>query len=284
MTVTVVAGLILSPSVSLLAAHLPHRTGVQADRLEQADARFRRHLLQGGWRSTRGGSMGDEMAARIDSIRVEFVAASRPFQIHLAGGIVTGQPARLAQLRATARVLAQELGRYPPSFLPAVRLRRVMLCTDLREGSVRIPSLPNYERSLLLDVDSPPSFVRRLVHHEIFHFADFADDGQLQRDPQWEALNGPRFSYGSGGRFMRSPGSALLTDALPGFLTRYSTSALEEDKAEVFAFSMTAPAAVARVAARDSVVRAKVHAVRAQVARLDPAMGAEFWDRIAGSP
>jgi len=280
MTITVVAALTLSPSLSLLAARTPHQAGVREDLLEQADARVRSHLLQRGWRPVSGAGLA-EAAAPLEPLGIELLTATRPFQIHLAGGVVTGDAAAPAQAEDTARVLAAELVRYPPSFLAAVRLRRVMICTELHEDSVRIPSLPNYERSLLLDAGSPSGFIRRLVHHEVFHFADFADDHQLKRDPEWEKLNEPFFSYGEGGRFMRRPGSALLNDALPGFLSQYSTAALEEDKAEVFAFSLSAPAEVARIAARDPIVRAKVRAVRAQVARLDPAMGRAFWANVA---
>src|SRR5690606_19670716 len=130
-------------------------------------------------------------------------------------------------------------------------LQRIVLCEDLREDVRAIPSLPNYRHTLLLDVGAPPGFLRRLIHHESFHFVDLADDGTVQRDPTWEALNPPGFVYGHGGRSMRDPAASEPDPALTGFVTRYAQAALEEDKAEVFAFMMTAPAALRRRAARD---------------------------------
>ena len=106
----------------------------------------------------------------------------------------------------------------------------------------------------------------------MFHFVDFVDDGLLSGDEAWERLNRPGFVYGGGGRFMRDPGSARFTDALPGFVSRYAMSAVEEDKAEVFSFLMTAPRKAECVARGDTTLDAKLAAVRRQIARVCPAM------------
>ena len=71
---------------------------------------------------------------------------------------------------------------------------------------------------------------------------------------------------------MRQPGSARLSTETPGFLSRYSTSAVEEDKAEVFAFLVTAPEQVRSIMDRDVVVRAKVAAIARQVGKVCPEM------------
>ncbi|UCH35073.1 MAG: hypothetical protein JSV65_01605 [Armatimonadota bacterium] len=244
-----------------------------------AEARARGEMLDQGWQPLPGQAVPLAMA-RLRHSEVELLSASRPFSLYLASGVITGEAPPAAKVKEVAGLLARELGRYPPSFLVASRFKRVLMCTHLREGDVPIPSLPNYERSLLLDVSAPPAFLRRLVHHEVFHFADYADDHQLQRDPEWEKLNDHYFTYGVGGRFMREPGSARLNESLPGFLSHYATAALEEDKAEVFAFVMSAPVAVRRVAARDRIVRAKVAAMKKQVSRLAPEMGAAFWASV----
>ena len=64
---------------------------------------------------------------------------------------------------------------------------------------------------------------------------------------------------------------------MPGFLSRYATSAPEEDQAEVFAFLMSAPEAVARVGARDAIVRAKVERIETRVRVWVPDLPGEFW-------
>jgi hypothetical protein len=152
--------------------------------------------------------------------------------------------------------------------------------TSLHEGKLAIPSLPNYHGALVLDVDADAPFLRRLVHHEVFHFADYADDDQLSRDPAWAALNDRYFVYGSGGRFLRDPGAGCFTDKYPGFVSEYATSALEEDKAEIFAMRMVAPRELDAFASADPIVRAKSRAIEAQLQKLSPALDDSFFRDI----
>jgi len=63
---------------------------------------------------------------------------------------------------------------------------------------------------------------------------------------------------------MRDSDAAKRGAAHRGFISAYATSALEEDKAEVFSFLMTEPAAVADMAKRDPVLKLKVLAVQKQ--------------------
>ena len=65
-----------------------------------------------------------------------------------------------------------------------------------------------------------------------------------------------------------------------GFLEPYSTSGLEEDKAEVFANMMVAPDYVKQRAASDPVIRAKVARMKELLADFCPNMNKEFWERV----
>jgi hypothetical protein len=215
-----------------------------------------------------------ELAA---SHHVDLLHATRPFSLDGGHGRLTGESASASALDLAAVAIKAELSRYPRAFLAASRLRRVLVCHRLRENDQSIPSLPNFHGTLLLDADVRPHELARLLHHELFHFADYADDDQVTRDPAWEKLNDPWFVYGSGGRYMREPGSARLTNSRPGFLTRYATSALEEDKAEVFALLMVAPREVATIAQHDAIVRNKIEAVKRQLVNLSPLLNEHFW-------
>jgi len=131
---------------------------------------------------------------------VPLLAATKPFTLALANGPVHGASAD-RDVAARARAIAtRELGRYPAAFLRRVRLAGVVLTADLTEGETSIPSLPNVGGLLLLDVGSVERDLVHCLHHEIFHFFDLADDGQVAPDRTWEALNAPGFAYGSGGR------------------------------------------------------------------------------------
>lgn len=196
---------------------------------------------------------------------VNLVEATRAFRVGLSRGPVEGGPAPAdAPARAVVR---RELARYPESFLRRVHLSGVVFVADLREDGEPIPSLPNVGGLLLLDTGGVESDLVRTIHHEIFHFADLADDGVLSPDPAWERLNPQFFAYGTGGRTSRDPSGART----PGFVSAYAASGLEEDKAETFAFALARPAALRAILADgDEVLAAKVAEVGRRVARLDP--------------
>ena len=188
---------------------------------------------------------------------VALLEATRGFEIALGNGPLRGRAPEAAGARRAAQVLARELARYGRPFLRRVHLAGVVLSSGLTEGETPIPSLPNVGGLLLLDVDASERDLVRTLHHEVFHFFDLADDGRLAPDPAWAALTPGSFSYGAGGRSLREPWAARPSDDLPGFVSAYATSAVEEDKAETFAFAVArAPDLRARLA-RDGALAAK---------------------------
>jgi hypothetical protein len=273
MTLTVAIALLVTPSVGLLAAELRDPAAEQARLAREADEALRGDLFEHGiapFASTRAATRA------LAALGVEVVLPERSFQFESGDHTLTGDLVTAAAAEYALDTLAVELARYPASFLNRARLHRVLLCANLHEGSEAIPSLPNFHGTLLVDVDADAPFLRRLVHHEVFHFADYADDDQLSRDPAWLALNDHYFVYGDGGRFVRDPGAGRFSAEIPGFVSRYATSALEEDKAETFAMRMVAPREFAALLAEDPILRAKSAAIEAQLRRLSPALNAQW--------
>jgi hypothetical protein len=279
MAITVGLSVLTTASIGYLGERLYDPREARAALLEESDASARDEMLAMGWEPLSADVAADAAEHLRAQKGVELLAAARPFSLPLGNGPVAGVPPDAASLPAVARLLADELGRYPRQLLGASRFRRVLLCSELSEDGRAIPSLPNYERTLLLGVDAPPDFLRRLIHHELYHFADYADDDQVERDPEWEKLNGKYFVYGSGGRFQRDPESSLPSPDRPGFVTPYAASALPEDKAETFAFMMVSPGAIAERTRSDPVLRSKTFAVKRQLERLCPEMNRDFWRR-----
>jgi hypothetical protein len=248
--------------MTLLAATLTAGTGLLAEALgegpraqareDSADDAARERMLALGWHPLAGSS-------RVRG--VELLTARSGFELPLGHGMVTGASATPEQVAFASRIVREELARLPAALLAAAELRRVVLCGSLREDRRPIPSLPNYNRTLLLDADAEETYLRRLVHHEIFHFIDLADDGSVLRDPAWTALNPAGFRYGQGGRAMRGP-EASVDPPPPGFVSGYAMASLEEDKAEVFAEMMTGAARLRERAARDSVLHGKIARIR----------------------
>jgi len=279
MGITVLGALLVTGLVGGLGDRFYDPREARASMLEDIDQSVRGELLQQGFRPLEPDLAGAAVRRLADATRVELLASSSLFDLPLANGPVTGEPPTEPELSTAVAVVAEELARYPREFIERSGLRRVLLCRALAEGGRAIPSLPNFQRSLLLDVEATPEFLRRLIHHEVFHFADFADDEQVQDDPEWERENGAFFVYGPGGRYVRSPSAGATSGAPPGFVTPYATSALEEDKAETFAFMMVAPGAIGERARTDRVLQAKTQAVARQVLALSPAMDDGFWQR-----
>lgn len=202
------------------------------------------------------------------TVRVNGVAvleATRDFRMALPNGEVKGAQPDKVRAAAAGNILKRELARYPNDFFSKVKLAGVVLAGDLLEGDTPIPSLPNVARLLLLDVDAAEIDLVRAIHHEIWHFADLADDGVLSPDPTWRALNPPGTFYGSGGRSIRGSWAAKPATDLPGFVSAYATAGDEEDKAETFAF-----VAARRKLPEDPVVRAKIDLLRVRLAAFDP--------------
>ena len=201
---------------------------------------------------------------------VPLLESTKPFRIALANGPVHGVPPARERFGVASAIITRELGRYPAAFLRKVRLAGVVLTEDLAENETPIPSLPNVGGLLLIDGSSVEGDLVRSLHHEVFHFFDFVDDGRVSPDPGWDAMNPEGFAYGSGGRTLRGAWAGRPSDDLPGFVSAYATSGTEEDKADTFAFAVArAPLVKARIAS-DAVLRAKIGELGRRLAALDP--------------
>jgi len=277
MTLTVALSLLVTPSVGLLAAELRDPAAERARLAEEAELVLRADLIDHGLVPAEG---NDAQLARLAQLGIEVFTPEHAFRLESGSALLKGDPVSTQDRDRVLATLAAELARYPAEFLARARLRRLVLCANFLEDREPIPSLPNYHGSLLVDVDADALYLGRLVHHEVFHFADYADDDQLSHDPAWLMLNDRYFVYGSGGRFAREPGSGRFSAEIPGFVSRYATSALEEDKAETFAMRMTAPRDFAALIATDPILRAKSAALEAQLRKLSPAMDERFFATI----
>jgi hypothetical protein len=265
MLLMVVFAVAITAGIGFLAERMYDAREARAAEREEIDRRVREEMLELGWQPV--SVVGENPSG------LEFLAATRPFSLELGNGPVAAQVADESRRDIALAIVNEELGRYPRGFLEKSRFRRVLLCANLNEAAREIPSLPNFQQTLLLDVNATPDFLRRVVHHEVFHFADYADDDQVKSDPEWTKENGNYFVYGSGGRYLRNPAVSSPNGAPPGFVTRYATSALEEDKAETFAFLMVAPGMLAERTKSDPVLARKVARVKSQLAPLGYVVG-----------
>ena len=201
MAVTAAVALLGTPTLGFLAERLHDERAVAAARMEDADQALREQMLEEGFQPL---AALESAVALSSALGVELLAAERAFRLELMTGALSGSPPDSKAVRGVSELVRGELSRYPRAFFRASRLRRVILCADLHEGNLAIPSLPNYHATLLLDVGSSPEFLKRLLHHELFHFADYADDDQLQHDPHGSGSTSAFSSTGPAGDFCAS--------------------------------------------------------------------------------
>lgn len=275
MVVTGAIALLVTGIAGLATEMLGHREAIAEERSRSRDQEVRAELVALGFRPPASSALRELSARLVESHGVEILHADTELEITLDHGVITAGPAEEGALAVATVLVVDELTRLPRELLRKSGLARVMLVTNLTEERRAIPSLPNYNRSLILDVDASTVFLRRLLHHEVFHFIDLADDGEVLRDPAWERLNPPGFRYGAGGRAMREPSASALSREYLGFATRYATSAIEEDKAELFSFLVTEPAALRAMAHEDPYLAAKIARLEESLAKLVPGLDIE---------
>jgi hypothetical protein len=175
-------------------------------------------------------------------------------------------------------LLMGELKHYSHASMSAFHLRTVVVCGELTSGGTSFNAMADWDRHVLylaaMDPRENSHYAQVVVHHELFHLLDQAMTGNLAYDPVWTALNSRGFVYGSGGDSMREADASELGSASEaGFVTRYATSGVDEDKAETFAHLMVDRTWVLQQAAHDDVLQHKIAAVRQRLNRYVPGWG-----------
>jgi hypothetical protein len=215
---------------------------------------------------------------------IEVIFKDHPYPVTTYHGPIRATNAETARVDRYCNILAPEVSLYPPELMRLSRLKRIVLCRGLSFNGQYRAAVPDFEHdTLYLDVLAgvhSRSYQRSAIHHDLFHIIDYRDDGQLYSDERWTQLNHEKFRYGTGGAKTQDDHGSSMPWNEPGFLTRYAASAVEEDKAEIFAHMMTEYAVVAQRAETDSVIDKKVSFMKDLLARFCPDMSESFWKEL----
>lgn len=227
-----------------------------------------------------------ELAKIAKAYNIEIVTTDLNFPVKTSYGAIDGKQAHRRDLENYISLFASEFTLYPLTLVKQSQLKRIVLCNELYFAGQRRNAIPDFEHdTLYLDVSRGSynkSYLRKVMHHEFFHIIDYRDDGDLYQDEQWSALNPPGFRYGSGGENAQNlRDTSVLTDKFPGFLNHYSTTGVEEDKAEMFANLIVAHAYVEGRIQKDAVLREKLKLLEKLLLRFCPEMNGEFWNKIS---
>jgi len=216
---------------------------------------------------------------------VELVAGDETFPVTITGGQIAGKNVFSSEIDLYLYVFRKELGKYPKELFALIQLKRVVFCRELAVDTQPRAAVADWEHNTLyVEVRNgiyADSHRRKMIHHELFHLLDFADDGVLGRDPDWVALNPPEVFYGAGGEQKLDEKSTAITHPSPGFVSKYALASVAEDKAEVFANLMVYDVKIQLLLKQDSILAGKVQLLKQELLAFCPQVDEPFWVRAA---
>lgn len=174
---------------------------------------------------------------------------------------------------------SRELGKYPKTLLKKANLKGIVIVKNLCIAGQRRSAMPDYVNEILyLDFQRgshAPQYQAHVIHHEFFHLLEQELNGSAYfKGPEWAKLNPKNFKYGNGGKHQRGDDNFGLVHPQAGFINRYSTSGMEEDKAEIYA-ALFIPAERKKIntmAAKDPHLKAKINMMLGILQKIDPAL------------
>jgi hypothetical protein len=225
--------------------------------------------------------------------RIEIVWKNVPYPIALREErkMLEGTNPTKEAIEEALPALKTALAKYPKEVPHAAGLFKIIFGANLKASGIHIGgySYPP-SRALILEIENGDkrAFKSLTLHHEIFHLIDRAILGQFARqDPAWLRLNGPAFKgyqVGDGWNWMaKQTAGQPKPVADKGFVSPYSMSSVQEDKAEVFALLMEDPAALANLAQSDPIIRAKAERIKQLVRQASPKMDHKFFEKLAAA-
>ena len=178
-----------------------------------------------------------------------------------------------------------EFNLYPPELVKKSGVTKIVLCKDLKYAGQKRAAYPGLTSGVMCyDVElgaHSEIYQRSSIHHEYFHLIDYRDDRSLYIDRHWDKLNPVGFTYGIGGKNVQEDKTQSLTFDQLGFMNKYSTQGVEEDKAEIFAYLMTRPELMRQRVKTDSVVASKTRMLKNLLASFSDSVNEEFWKSAA---
>lgn len=227
----------------------------------------------------------EDLAELAETYSIGVVHKNATFPVETSYGRISGNAPSAEQVDAYGPMLIDEFSRYPKEFIEKSGLRQIVLCTELTFGGQSRNAIPDLQNSTLyLDIaqaDATPAYRKSVIHHEFFHIVDYRDDGKLQEDPDWANLNPKSFRYQRARKRLQFDSKEpLFVEAGNGILTKFAKTALEEDKAELFAHMIVHPKKVAKRADDDKVLAAKLKLMEKQLQSFCEEMNAEFWKTV----
>jgi hypothetical protein len=182
-----------------------------------------------------------------------------------------------------AKFIAEEVSIYPPTMIPNLKLKRIVLCDQLFQTASHLSEkqreggLYDYASGYLYMEarENESAFELRVsIHHELFHAIADATNS-LSSDDGWSVLNPPGFHYSTSHLDL----GGFIHKGFDGFVSGYAASAINEDKADTFSCMINDPVLIDQRIRNDPVLAAKVNWMKTFLKNFRPDLDANFWQR-----
>jgi hypothetical protein len=199
---------------------------------------------------------------------------------------ITTQPADVPVLVDYLKLFEEEIAKYPQPFFTGRDIRAIGFVKRLFVDGKPVEGLYEARHRMMLfnfyRNRRHPTPQRHNIHHEIYHMMALQNpDYTVNRDAVWASYNVVGFIYGFqelSGKNELNP----LAPAIPGFISAYAMTSIEEDKAEVFAGLMmeSQHRLMQRWSEKDGHLRRKMALMKGFVRTYCPVMDAAYWQRL----
>ena len=232
----------------------------------------------------------NEMKSDMDNLfkrfKIKYKIPTSKFKINIISYKIESNPCDSEDLDMYIPLFFLEFLIYPKSFIKNSKIKQIIFVHDIQfttpfysQERAGCPEHQQTKSLILAAAERNFLYIRIVMHHEFFHYVDWIDDYSYE-DEKFEKLNEPNFSYGKGGEFERE--WIKLDKGTKGFINHYSTTGLEEDRAEIYQYLIGDPDEALNN--KDEIVRKKVMRIQEFVNKFDPeGMGNKknnFWGNL----
>ena len=227
-----------------------------------------------------------EEICKKQGLTLELLKDELKFQWPGTSQFVTGKPAIDKELDYYLPLIAFEWSLYTSSVIKRCFFKKLVIGHEFYFDTQDRAALPDFINFNMLygTKHFDPMYPTEVIHHEVFHFFDWISNGNnYLNDPEWVALNDQGdFPYGAGGSAyyeeIKTTGTKILADGVKGFLNYYSTTAVEEDKAEIYKSLIMFPEEMLNHT--DPIIKRKAETLKTRLEKFVPeTFNSEFWER-----
>ena len=187
----------------------------------------------------------DDIKSLLDRLNMDLFIPDSKYTLSTDFFDLSSNPATSTDLDLYSPLFMLEWWIYPKKFIQRANIKRITFVHDIEfttnSYTQSRTGCPDYNttKSIIFAIhETNFAYMRIVLHHEFFHYVDYADD-QTYDDDGWEKLNQKGFKYGKGGDTERE--WVKLDKNVKGFINHYSTTDMAEDRAEIYQYLIGCP-------------------------------------------